>query len=86
MRWVGTVTMATAYALRSRALRQCRNWSREWEESATPPSSNQKGEPRDWSPILRTVLYNEKNVHVESGRVINFTCFGITSSTEKCPS
>lgn len=55
MRWVGTVTKATACALRSRPLRECRNRGREGVDSAMPPSSSHSGEPSDWRAILRTL-------------------------------
>ena len=60
---VGMVTMATPYALLSNALREWRNCARVMggggkgeEGSQLPPSSSQRGEPREWRAIRSTFL------------------------------
>ena len=64
IKWVGAVMIATAYALRSRALSVCRNCSRvgegEGEGESALPSSSHRGEPRDCRAMRSTFLCREK--------------------------
>lgn len=61
IRWAGTVTTATAYALRRIALRVCRNWRRDTGEleqrELVIPSSSQRGDPIECRAIRRIFLW-----------------------------
>jgi len=68
---VGMVTMATPYALLSNALREWRNCvrvrggGRRGEEgSPLPPSSSQRGEPREQRASRSTFLWREWNTAI----------------------